>query len=203
MIIVLCEGQTEERFIKEIIVPTFSQLHIIPKIIMTKGGGKGGSVHYDDFLKQVKNNLRNTQVTLLLTMFDLAGIPNSWWDGIKNRCPKQLNEKFKTDVKDARFYPVWMIYEFEMLAFIAPKITGEIIGEQHTASLEKVLKNNQHNPEVINHHNYPSKHLLQICGKHGYQKTVDGILIAKKLTIEQLKTTQSFARLFDKLFGQK
>jgi hypothetical protein len=40
MIIVLCEGQTEERFIKEIIIPAFSQFYIIPKIIMTKGGKK-------------------------------------------------------------------------------------------------------------------------------------------------------------------
>ncbi|TGN99883.1 hypothetical protein PN36_32220 [Candidatus Thiomargarita nelsonii] len=48
-------------------------------------------------------------------MFDLAGIPNSWWNGIKSKCPKQLNEKFRLDIKDSRFYPVWMIYEFEML----------------------------------------------------------------------------------------
>ena len=167
---------------------------------MTKGGKKGGSVHYEDFLKQVKNTLRNTQLTLLLTMFDLAGIPESWWNGIKSKCPKQLNEKFRRDIKDSRFYPVWIIYEFEMLAFIAPKITGEVIGKQYIASLEKVLKNNQHNPEAINHNNYPSKHLLQICGKHGYQKTIDGIQVAKRLTVEQFKTTKSFAKLFDTLY---
>jgi len=199
MIIVLCEGQTEERFIKEIIIPAYSQLHIVPKIIMTKGGKKGGSVYYEDFIKQVKNLLRNTQLTLLLTMFDLAGIPNSWWNGIKSKCPKQLNEKFRLDIKDSRFYPVWMIYEFEMLTFIAPKVTGDVIGKQYITSLEKVLKNNQHNPEAINHNNYPSKHLLHICGKHGYQKTIDGIQIAKRLTMEQLKTTKSFARLLNKL----
>jgi hypothetical protein len=200
MIIVLCEGQTEERFIKEIIIlPAFSQLDIVPKIIMTKGGKKGGSVHYEDFLKQVKNILRNTQLTLLLTMFDLAGIPLSWWNGTKSKCPGQLNEKLRRDIRDTRFYPVWMIYEFELLAFIAPKITGEVIGKQYIVSLEKVLKNNQHNPEAINHNHYPSQHLLQICGKHGYQKTIDGIQIAKRLTREQLKTTKSFARLLDKL----
>jgi hypothetical protein len=55
-------------------------------------------------------------------MFDLAGIPPSWWNGIKSKCPKQLNEKLRVDIKDSRFYPVWMIYEFEILAFIAPKI---------------------------------------------------------------------------------
>ncbi len=58
-------------------------------------GGRGksiGSVHYADFIKQANNILRNTQLTFLLTMFDLAGISPSWWNGIKNRCPKQLNE---------------------------------------------------------------------------------------------------------------
>jgi hypothetical protein len=79
-------------------------------------------------------------------MFDLAGIPQSRWNGIKSKCAKQLNEKFRMDIKDSGFYPVWMIYEFEMLAFIAPKITGEVVGSQYIASLEKVLKNNQHNP---------------------------------------------------------
>lgn len=112
MIIVLCEGQTEERFIKEIIIPAFSHLYIVPKIIMTKGGKKGGSVHYEDFLKQVKIILRNSQLTHLLTMFDLAGIPSSWWNGIKSKCPKHLNDKRNKDIKDFRFYPVWMIYEF-------------------------------------------------------------------------------------------
>jgi hypothetical protein len=199
MIIVLCEGQTEERFIKEVVIPTFSHLYIVPKIIMTKGGKKGGSIHYEDFLKQVKQILHNTQVTLLLTMFDLAGIPSSWWNGIKSNCPKCLNDKFKKDIKDARFYPLWMIYEFEIVAFIAPKKTGEVVGYQYVSALEKVLKNNQHNPEAIDHDNYPSKHLVQICGKHGYQKILDGVSIAKKLSLEQLKTSKSFARLFDKL----
>jgi len=199
MIIILCEGQTEERFIKEIIIPAFSHLDIVPKIIMTKGGKKGGSVDYQDFLKQARNILRNTQLTLLLTIFDLAGIPSSWWKAITNHCPGHLNDKIKADINDLRFYPVWMIYEFEILAFIAPKTTGEVIGNQYISSLEKVLKNNQHNPEAINHDNYPSKHLEQICGKHGYQKTMDGIQIAKRLTLEQLKTTKSFTRLFDKL----
>ncbi|WP_069471967.1 hypothetical protein [Candidatus Marithrix sp. Canyon 246] len=41
MIIILCEGQTEERFIKEIVVPAYPMLYIVPKIIMTKGGTKG------------------------------------------------------------------------------------------------------------------------------------------------------------------
>lgn len=199
MIIVLCEGQTEERFIKEIIVPAFSHLYIVPKIIMTKGGTKGGSVHYADFIKQANNILHNTQLTLLLTIFDLAGISPSWWNGIENQCPKQLNEKIEKELNDARFYPVWMIYEFEMLAFIAPKITGEIIGSQYISALKKVLKNHQHNPEAINYQNYPSKQLLQICGKHKYQKMIDGISIAKKLSLEQLKTTKSFARLLGKL----
>jgi hypothetical protein len=74
----------------------------------------------------------------------------------------------------------------------------EIIGSQYISALEKVLKNHQHNPE-INYQNYPSKQLLQICGKHKYQKMIDGISIAKKLSLEQLKTTKSFARLLGKL----
>lgn len=85
------------------------------------------------------------------------------------------------------------------MAFIAPKTTGEVIGKQYISSLEKVLKNHQHNPEAIDNNNYPSKHLEQICGKHGYQKTMDGIQIAKRLSLQQLKTAKSFARLLNKL----
>jgi hypothetical protein len=64
------------------------------------------------------------------------------------------------------------------------------------------LINHQHKPEAINDNNYPSKHLERICGKHGYQKTIDRIQIAKRLNLEQMKTTKSFARLFDKLNEQ-
>jgi len=202
VIIILCEGQTEERFIKEIIVPAYPMLYIVPKIIMTKGGKKGGSVHYTDFLKQIKNILANTQITLLLTMFDLAGIPSSWWNNITNKCPKSINNKIRQDINDSRVYPLWMIYEFEIIAFIAPQTSGQVLGKQYIASLEKVLKNHQHKPEAINDNNYPSKHLERICGKHGYQKTIDGIQIAKRLNLEQMKTTNSFARLFDKLNEQ-
>jgi len=104
MIIILCEGYTEERFIKEIIIPAFPHLYIVPKIIMTKGGKKGGSVHYDDFIKQIKQILHNTQLTLLLTMFDLAGIPPSWWDFIKSNCPiLGAGINFQAKVRAANF----------------------------------------------------------------------------------------------------
>ncbi len=166
MIIVLCEGQTEERFIKEIVIPAFSHLYIVPKIIMTKGGKKGGSVHYEDFLKQVKQILHNTQVTLLLTMFDLAGIPSSWWD--ESNCPKYLNDRLKKDIDDSRFYPLWMVYEFEIVAFIAPEKSGEVVGSQYISALEKVLKNNQHNPSVF----WQLKHHPSLFDIHVFHKFV-------------------------------
>jgi len=61
---------------------------------------------------------------------------------------------FTIDINDSRVYPLWMIYEFEIVAFIAPQTSGEVLGKQYIASLEKVLKNHQHKPEAINDNNY-------------------------------------------------
>ncbi len=197
MIIILCEGQTEERFVKEIISEKFNCVQ--PKIIMTRSGKEGGSVTYDSFIDQCKKHLKNKQVDLLITMFDFAGLPKSWFNNsYSDKCPKKLNERIKKDLKDERIFPVWMMHEFEIIAFINTNITCDVIGnDKYKSALDNVIKNCNHDPEKINDNNYPSHRLKNIYNE--YQKIIDGISIAKKLGIEKLCETNSFKRLFDKL----
>ena len=200
MVFILCEGQTEERFVKEVVNPKYGFAQ--PKIIITSPGHKGGSVNYNDFIKQCKSILKNTQVNLLITLFDFARLPESWYENgdVKiKKCPKEINKKIKNDLgaDEGRIFNVWSIYEFEIVAFIDIDATCEVIGGEYRSKLESVLKNCGHNPEKINDSNYPSKRLEDIY--KGYQKIYDGISIANKLGIEKICRTKSFKRLFDKL----
>lgn len=200
MVFIFCEGQTEERFVKEVVVPKYG--FVRPKIIITGSGQKGGSVNYNNFIKQCRMILKNTQVNLLITLFDFAGLPKSWYEdgNVKiKKCPKEINKRIKDDfgVDCNRIFNVWSIYEFEILAFIDVETTCEVIGRDYKSALEGILRECGHNPEKINDYNYPSKRLGQIY--KGYQKITDGITIAKKLGIEKIRRTNSFKRLFDKL----
>lgn len=198
MIFILCEGQTEERFVKEVLVPAHPHRDITPIIVKTKGGGKGGSVHVDDYLLQVKRLLANPNATKVITLFDLAGLPLSWWGSIVNKNTQSLTEQLTTAINDVRFEPVWMQHEFELIAFIDPILTNKVVqgSSQNEKALQTVVKNHQGNPEAINHGNFPSWQLEQIYGHNGYQKILHGIRIAQQLGVAGLSTTHSFAHLF-------
>jgi hypothetical protein len=198
MIYILCEGQTEERFVKEILIPAYPSQTIMPIIVKTKGGGKGGSVHLTDYLKQVRRLLESPHVTKVISLFDLAGLPSSWWGGLSVKDIRALTDYITQQVADARFEPVWLQHEFELIAFIDPILTNRLLAGNATTAkaLQTVLKNHHNDPEKINHGNFPSWQLAQIYGKYGYQKIVHGIAIAQALGVAGLSTAPSFAHLF-------
>ena len=200
MVFIMCEGQTEERFVKNIIKPKYD--FVQPIIIRTSPEHKGGSVNYDDFIRQCRNVLKNTQINLLITLFDFARLPKSWYEdeSVKiKKCPKEINKRIKDNLgaDGDRIFNVWSIYEFEIIAFIDIEVTCGVIGGDYKNELENILKNCGHNPEKIDDNNYPSKRLENIY--KGYQKILDGISISQKLGIEKICRTKSFKRLFDKL----
>lgn len=55
---VVCEGQTEEEFVRDVLAPGFFGLglYLEPQMVETSPGHRGGALNYD----RVKPHLRNT-----------------------------------------------------------------------------------------------------------------------------------------------
>jgi hypothetical protein len=57
---VVCEGQTEETFIREVLAPSFSELNItiIGQTVETTVGKKGGSLNYQRIRNHIFRSLK-------------------------------------------------------------------------------------------------------------------------------------------------
>ncbi|MFL0606352.1 DUF4276 family protein [Cylindrospermopsis raciborskii] len=76
---IICEGQTEEDFIKEVLRPHFSQkgIAVYPSLI-GKPGHKGGNFKIERLLNDVRNRIKGDTEAFCTTMFDYYGLPTSF-----------------------------------------------------------------------------------------------------------------------------
>ena len=207
---VIVEGQTEEKFIKDIIAPFFStrNIHITP-VVLTKKGQKGGDVKYERIKRDVMNFLWQSNVTLVTCFVDYYGLKE--WPG-KDRIPQKSSPRQISDIlnraaieelsqdKDAdrlklhqRFLPFVVVHEFEALLFSNSQILAEALGLSNTI-IEQVLEECG-SPEQINNSpiTAPSKRLEK--WKPDFSKTADGIAIAQKIGLLAIRNK---CPLFDK-----
>jgi hypothetical protein len=84
-VLILVEGQTEERFVKEVLAPAFfdKELFIRPTILVTrktKDGSrfKGGVTTFAKFQKDASHLLGSAGGALVTTMLDYYGLPGDF-----------------------------------------------------------------------------------------------------------------------------
>ena len=82
-VIVVCEGQTEEVFVNEVLAPSLwdGNVFLYPRLIATSRYSKGGSLKGQRVLRFLGNTLRQRQDTYVTTFFDLYGLPSDFPDG--------------------------------------------------------------------------------------------------------------------------
>lgn len=70
---VVCEGQTEEEFVLHLLAPGFygMGLNLVPEMIETSPGHKGGALSYDRVKRHLRNTLRQNSAPVVTTLFDL------------------------------------------------------------------------------------------------------------------------------------
>ena len=140
-ILVLVEGQTEERFIKDILSPYLLSfnLAIIPTIVVTKKlagapSHKGGG----DFLKfkaDVLDLLGDTNASAVTTLYDFYGFPK-----IPNLTETiyqdilQLEAEIASVFNNKSFKPYLQRHEFEAFMFIEPELTAKIALQRNKAA---------------------------------------------------------------------
>lgn len=71
---IICEGQTEETFINEVLMPDFSRkgIYLYPALI-GRPGHKGGNVKYSRMKTDIENRL-NDEEAYCTTFFDFYGL---------------------------------------------------------------------------------------------------------------------------------
>lgn len=206
---VLCEGQTEERFVSEVLKPYLKDWGIIVKqrLLVTnkKKNARGGMLSYTQakndliiWIKQVANN--KNEAHYFTTMFDLYALPDEF-PGCKDvtaqtdkyQRVQTIEEAFAQAIHHDHFIPYIQLHEFEALVFCGldklledyPKCNKEV------NELKKVLDSYNGNPEEINNspRTAPSKRITQAMnGKYNYNKPKSGTTVTKAIGIDNLRS---------------
>ena len=203
---ILCEGQTEERFVKEVLSPYLLQFNIYPKPILLltskKKNARGGMLSYAQakrdltiLQKQFRDN--NSEHHMFTTMFDYYALPDDF-PGVEESTEIQdvrnrisfLEDKFAEELGRGAFIPYIQLHEFEALLFV------DIIRLQteYPLSGERIRKLKEEtdiygDPEMINNSpdTAPSKRIIAALAQdYHYNKAKRGATLTSAFGIEAL-----------------
>lgn len=202
-VLMLVEGQTEERFIKDCLNPTMldKDICIIPTILTTKRikdgtTFKGGVLKYAHVKRDLKNLLNDSNACCITTMFDLYGLPDDF-PGKKLYTDRKgcehniaaIEKAFADDINDDRFYPYIQLHEFEALLFSKPDVLCKIFPHPENAICKFVaIKNSFVSPEEINNGptTCPSKRIIDVYPD--YRKVLHGTIVAKRIGLLTMRS---------------
>jgi len=191
----LLEGQTEEAFVKELLLPYYGNLgiHLVPIVVSTSPGHKGGRAKYSK-IKQQLHRLCKERGAHVTTLFDLYALPKDF-PGMKSplfphagngkRKAEFLETELAKDVSRENFIPHLLVHEFEALLFVQVDAFTTWVNDGKTLEpLRKVRKTTA--PEDINDspQTAPSKRILEVMAN--YQKTFHGPLIACDIGLDAI-----------------
>lgn len=193
-VLVFVEGQTEETFVRDLLVPYFSRLgiYLTPILAQTSPGHKGGIVSYGKVKHQLTRLCRQDQGAYVTTMMDYYGLPNDF-PGLAGRVADaheqvmRLELALQQDIDAPNFIPNLMLHEFEALLFSAPEKIAEWLDDQALLAPMAAIRGAFATPEHINNspQTAPSKRILALVPH--YKKTVDGPLIAEDIGLDAIR----------------
>jgi hypothetical protein len=203
---VVCEGQTEEEFVSQVLAPAFVHLNpnLIPEMISTSPGHRGGALVFGRVKRHLNNTLRQPSQPIVTTMFDLYRL-NSEFPGFANASAQTdlgrrlqiLNSALHQDVvavsacRPDRFVPYIQPYEFEALLFSdVETVTKSHAGWEDSKAKLQAVRNAAHTPEHINDgpETKPAAHLERHLTSPKYRKRLHGPVAAQKIGIAKMES---------------
>ena len=198
---VVVEGQTEQKFIKDVLAPyLYNKGIFMTPIVASKKGQKGGDIKFQRVKRDIVNILKQSDVDVVSTFMDYYGVKE--WPGkdsiLSNSTPGQIaatmNSAAKNEIShdydylnpSQRFIPFIAVHEFETLLFSDTKVLAEGLGVDQ-ATVDATV-NKFPSLEHINNsrETAPSKRLEAWFPQYG--KTTTGIAIAKKIPIDTMRS---------------
>ena len=200
-VMISVEGQTEETFVRDILTSHLQNFGVYPTAVIlttsrTPQGEKykGGIIPFIKAQLEITSLLRNTNAIAVTTMYDLYKLSNDF-PGYGTRPTRNglvkalyLEEKFYTEIGQARFHPYLQVHEYEAICFVDPAITTEVLLDKNKLAILTHIRKQFDSPEDINdgENTSPSKRILEIFP--GYQKPTDGSQIANRIGLEKIRT---------------
>jgi Domain of unknown function (DUF4276) len=192
-VLILAEGQTEERFIKDVLTPHLAtfDVYVRASVVRTKeppAGSpfKGGLLSYGKVEKDIYRLLDDTDA-IVTTMIDLYGLPKDFpgLGGALNRLSAQkkvhfVQDAFAQNINHVRFRPFVALHEFEALVLASSQSLGDHFNNQDlTVWCQKTI-DDAGGPELVNDDptTAPSKRLIAKIA--GYGKVLNGPAIVAK-----------------------
>lgn len=192
---VICEGQTEEAFVKELLYHELIQVGRLLNPINLKRGNS-----YQKYRRNVVITMKSDPTAYVTSMIDLYGMSEEF-PGYANSKHLQpyakaaaIEEAILADIaaelEDShRFIPYVQLHEFEALLFSDAAQLEEALSMDHEFPRGAFMKirSQYSSPEHINDNRLtaPSKRILNQVPF--YSKTVDGIYMALDIGIRKIR----------------
>jgi len=195
---ILCEGQTEDRFVKEILTPYLLPLNIFatPIICETKRVAgkkyKGGVSKYCKIKAELEILCKGDPTAFVTTMLDYYKLPSDTpgkgTTGDIYKVASEIETAVNANLGGQHNLLInLIIHEFEGLLFSdVSAFNGEARADAKTLLELARINNNFPTPEHINDSETtaPSKRIKKILPE--YSKTLNGIPIAKRIGIDKI-----------------
>lgn len=199
---VICEGQTEEMFINEMLVDLYATKGIcwLPSLI-GKPGHKGGNVRFERLQFDIRARLLRDTSAYCTTFFDFYGLPPDFpgkkaaqkrsCSADKARCvTRALNKQLQKQLGEKplrRFIPYVQMHEFEGLLFSEPELLASGLDQTELADGFRKTREQFDSPEAINDgsRTAPSKRIKTLFP--GYEKPLHGSLAALEIGLDAMR----------------
>jgi len=200
---IICEGQTEEMFVNEMLSEHFARqkIYLTPELV-GKAGHKGGNISFERLFFDIRIRLLNDTESYCTTFFDFYALRNDFPGKLeaadkntareKATCvTKALKERLDAEIKHKavvkRFIPYVQMHEFEALLFSSPEKLAEGIQQKLLAGQLRRSRDKFSTPEDINDSSVtaPGKRLIEIFP--GYEKPIYGSLAALEIGLPTIR----------------
>lgn len=201
-VLILVEGQTEERFVKDVLGPHFyaRQLFFFPTILVTKRvkdgpNFKGGVTNFAKFQNDARRLLNSAGAALVTTLLDYYRLPVDF-PGMKSRPLHGTALERVTHVETSiaqhfdsppNFLPFLVLHEFEALLFSSTAELPRALYGSHKQPEFAAIRASVATPEEINERpEYaPSKRIAAMFP--AYKKTLHGPITMARIGLEQTR----------------
>lgn len=199
---VICEGQTEEMFVNEVMGGYFLNRGIVlSPALLGKPGHKGGNVQFQRVLRDIELRLLGDTTAYCTTFLDFYGLPTNFpgkaealqltelstkSQAIQQGFTQQLEQHLGDNVL-RRFIPHVQFYEFEGLLFSEPNALATESGHVELQDELQAIRDQFDSPEHINNdpNSAPSKRIEALIT--GYDKVTLGSLVALEIGLDSIR----------------
>ncbi|EFP66415.1 Uncharacterised protein [Ralstonia pickettii] len=193
----LVEGQTEEAFVNELLVPHYARmgLYLTPIIVSTSPGYRGGVVSFAKIKPQIEKLCKQDNGAHVTTLFDLYALPDDFPGKSSAAYPAGMSGQRKAEfletelaksIGQRNFIPNLLVHEFEALLFVQIETFEQWTDDDSVLEPLRAVRRTTL-PEDINDSplTAPSKRILSAW--QGYQKTFHGPLIACDIGLDTMR----------------